>query len=235
MPTKSSAAPDPAALARLPLFHGLSTADLGLVAAAVRPVRFPAGAAVLTSEQPGEVAYVVQSGTLRVSVARADGSEAILALLGPGEVVGELALLDRAGRSADVVALEAATLLWLDRTTYLRLRDRNPLLGDNLAALLARRLRLANQQILALATLDVPGRVARQLLALAEAYGEPDSFGGVRISLRLTQSDLAGLVGATRVRVNQALGGFKRRGHLIEDRQHRVTLLDPAALEDYCR
>lgn len=232
MPTSRALEPD--AVAPLPLFRGLSPSELALVASALRPVRFPAGAAIMTAEQPGEVAYVVLGGTLRVSVARADGSEVVLALLGPGDIVGELGLLDRAGRSADVVALEAATLLWLDRPTYLRLRERIPTLADNLTALLARRLRLANQQILALATLDVNGRVAGQLLALADAYGEPVPAGGVRIPLRLTQSDLAGLVGATRVRVNQALGGFKRRGHLSEDRQHRVTLLDPEALAGYC-
>jgi CRP/FNR family transcriptional regulator, cyclic AMP receptor protein len=232
MPT--SRAPDPDALVPLPLFRGLSPSELGLVAAALRPVRFPAGAAVMTAEQPGEVAYVVQAGTLRVSLARADGSEVVLALLGPGEVVGEMSLLDQAGRSADVVALEAATLLWLDRATYLRLRERVPALADNLTALLARRLRLTNQQLLAVATLDVHGRVARQLLALADAYGEPVADGGVRVPLRLTQGDLAGLVGATRVRVNQVLVAFKKRGYLTEDRQHRVTLRDRTALAAYC-
>jgi CRP/FNR family cyclic AMP-dependent transcriptional regulator len=82
--------------------------------------------------------------------------------------------------------------------------------------------------------LDVHGRVARQLLALADAHGERDANGRVTIPLRLTQGDLANLVGATRVRVNEVLVGFKRRKYLSEDARHRVTILDRDALAAYC-
>lgn len=223
---------DPQTIAALPLFRGLSTAELARVNDLLGKTRFPAGATIMTATQPGEVAYVVLDGTLKVSVVQADGRELALAILGPGELVGELALADRGGRSADVVALEPATLFWLDRTQFGQLRREIPALTENLLTLLARRLRLANAQLQAIATLDVHGRVARQLLALADAYGEP-AIGGVRIPLRLTQGDLANLVGATRVRVNEVLVGFKRRRALSVDPRHRITIHDRDALAAY--
>jgi CRP/FNR family cyclic AMP-dependent transcriptional regulator len=223
---------DPRELEGLALFHGLSLPELGRINELLGRTRFPTGAAILTATQPGEVAYIVREGTLKVSVVQADGREVALALLGPGEIVGEISLADRGGRSADVVALEPATMLWIDRNTFGQLRREIPALTENLLILLARRLRLANAQLQAVATLDVHGRVARQLLALADTYGEerPD---GVVIPLRLTQGDLAGLVGATRVRVNEVLVGFKRRGYLEVDARHRVTIRNRDALADY--
>ncbi|MDP9471252.1 MAG: Crp/Fnr family transcriptional regulator [Chloroflexota bacterium] len=222
-------------LGGLPLFHGLPGADLARINDRLRSSRFTAGAPVLTASQTGEAVYIVRTGTLKVHIIREDGHEVTLALLGPGELVGEMALLDLGGRSANVVALESAELLWLDRATFHQLRRDIPLITDNLLAILARRLRLANAHFEALATLDVFGRVARQLIGLAEAYGEPVPGGGVRLPFRLTQGELANLIGATRVRVNQVLVDFKRRGYLTEDAGHRITVLNQAALEDFCR
>lgn len=216
----------------LPLFRGLTAAELVVACAALRLKRFPGGANVLSADLPGEIAYIVLDGTLKVSTLRADGTETILALLGPGEIAGELALLDQRHRSADVVALEQVRLAWFDREAYLRLRAGIPRIADNLALLLARRLRLANGQIQALATLDVQGRVARQLLALAELYGKPAPQ-GTMIDLRLTQSDLAALCGATRVRVNGALGAFKRLGYIGDAAGHRLVVVDASALSGY--
>jgi CRP/FNR family transcriptional regulator, cyclic AMP receptor protein len=223
---------DPNELGTLELFRGLSPAELARVNDLLGRTNFAAGATIFTASQPGEVAYVVLSGTLKVSVIQANGRELTLALLGPGEVVGELSLADRGGRSADVVALEPATLLWIDRGTLQQLRRDIPLVTENLLRLMARRLRLANAQLEAIATLDVHGRVARQLLALGDTLGE-QAPGGVRIPLRITQSELAALVGATRVRVNEVLVGFTRRQHIAVDAQHRITIRDPAALEAY--
>jgi CRP/FNR family transcriptional regulator, cyclic AMP receptor protein len=223
---------DPNELGTLELFRGLSPSELARVNDQLGKTNFAAGATIFTASQPGEVAYVVLNGTLKVSVIQTNGRELTLALLGPGEVVGELSLADRGGRSADVVALEPATLLWIDRSTLQQLRRDIPAITENLIRLMARRLRLANAQLEAMATLDVHGRVARQLLALADALGEnvPD---GVRIPLRITQSELAAHVGATRVRVNEVLVGFTRRKHIAVDAQHRITIRDRPALEAY--
>jgi CRP/FNR family transcriptional regulator, cyclic AMP receptor protein len=227
------AVPDANVLGALALFRGLSAAELARVNELLGRTRFPAGAMVMTATQPGEVAYIVLEGTLKVGVVQADGRELTLALLGPGEIVGELALADRAGRSADVEALEPATLLWLDQSAFRQLRREVPAVTENLLALLARRVRLTNARLLAMAMLDVHGRVSSQLLALADALGEPQPGGDVLIPLRLTQGDLASLVGATRVRVNEVLVGFKRRRYLSVDGRHRVTIHDRAALAAY--
>ena len=225
---------DPAGLKELPLFRGLSPAELARLNDLMGRTSFAAGASIVTVEQPGEVVYVVVSGTLKVHLTKLDGTEVTLALVGPGEIVGELSLVDRVARSATVTAMEPATLLWLDRAAFQACRQTMPALTDNLLGLLARRLRLANAQIQALATLDVYGRVARQVLAFAAAYGEEGADGAVRIPLRLTQSDLASLIGATRVRVNQVLVAFKKRGFLSTDAQYRITVHDAEALAEYC-
>jgi CRP/FNR family cyclic AMP-dependent transcriptional regulator len=225
--------PDVAELAKLELFRGLSASELTRVNDLLGRTRFPSGAMILTASQPGEVTYIILDGTLKVSVLERNGRELTLALLGPGEIVGELSMADRAGRSADVTALEPATLVWMDRHGFDQLRREIPAITENLLRLMARRLRLANAQLQAVATLDVHGRVARQILALGDALGEKQADGNVRIPLRITQSDLAALVGATRVRVNEVLVGFTRRGLLEVDSKHRITIRDRDELDAY--
>src|SRR5215203_3384376 len=225
--------PDAKDLGKLELFRGLSATELTQVNDLLGRTKFPTGAMILTADQPGEIAYIILDGTLKVSTIQSNGRELTLALLGPGEIVGELSLADRAARSADVTALEPSVLVWLDRGTFERFRRDIPAITENLLRLLARRLRLANAQLQAMATLDVHGRIARQLLALAGVLGEDLPDGGVRIPLRITQSDLAALVGATRVRVNEVLVGFTRRKVITVDRLHRITILDRDELEAY--
>jgi CRP/FNR family cyclic AMP-dependent transcriptional regulator len=228
-----TAVPDARELGKLDLFRGLSLTELTRVNDLLGRTKFPAGAMILTASQPGEIAYVILDGTLKVSTLESNGRELTLALLGPGEIVGELSLADRSGRSADVTTLEPATLVWIDRNTFDQLRREIPAITENLLRLLARRLRLANSQLQAIATLDVHGRIARQLLALADALGEELPDGSVQIPLRITQSDLASLVGATRVRVNEVLVGFTRRKHVAVDNKHRITIHDRKELEAY--
>ena len=225
--------PDPTQLANLDLFRGLSNSELTRVNDQLGRTKFPAGAMILTASQPGEVTYIILEGTLKVSVLERNGRELILALLGPGEIVGELSMADRAGRSADVTALEPATLVWMDRHGFDQLRREIPTLTENLLRLMSRRLRLANGQLQAVATLDVHGRVARQLLVLADTLGEALPNSAVRIPLRVTQSDLAALVGATRVRVNEVLVGFSKRGFIEVDAKHRITVKDRDELDAY--
>jgi len=227
---------DPVSLADLALFAGLPPAQLARLGELLRPLRLPAGAHCIAAEQPGEAAYVIVAGTVKVQLVQADGAEVLLTVRGPGELLGELALLDEGGRTADVVTLEPTRLLRLDRAALDECLATMPGLARNLLRVLARRLRVASAQIRALQTQDVLGRVAGQLLAYAEAYGVPAPDGrGVTIPVRLTQSDLASLVGASRPQVNQALGFYKGRGLLATDRQHRTTVRDPAALAVYCQ
>ncbi len=226
--------PSLGSLRRVPLFEGLTDEQLGALRESLHETAFPAGVDIMMEDQPGDLAYVILTGGVKIHVERSDGTQVILSLLGPGQVVGEMSLVDSLGRSASVATLEESRLLWMDREGFWELLRTTPRMTYNLVELLSRRLRLANAHVETLAALDVPGRLARVVLALAEEYGMPDPSGHVRVSLPLTQGDLAALVGASRVRVNQVLGAFRRRGLLsIED--HRFTVHDAQGLAARCR
>ena len=229
------APPDPDSLSGVSLFRGLSREEHSRFAPSVHRRTFPAGASVAVAGQPGEAVYVVLEGSVKASVLRPDGTEVILAVLGPGEVVGEMSPADSLGRSADVVTLEETTLLWMDRAAFRAGVDEAPKFARNLAGVLSRRLRLTNAHLIALASLDVPGRVASQLLALSREYGEKTPDGATRIPMRLTQSDLAALVGASRAGVNQALGYYKKRNLVSVGRDGRITVHDEPTLAQRAR
>jgi len=221
---------DPAALSEVALFRGLSSEQLSRLAARLHERAFPTGANVIIAEERGESAYVILGGSVKVYVTHTDGSEVILAILGPGEIVGEMSAADSLGRSASALTLEDSTLLWIDRETLLSGMEEMPSIARNLVGILSRRLRLANAHTRSLAALDVHGRIAAQLLAFAREYGKPLPEGGTLIPLRLTQTDLAGLVGASRVRVNQALGYYRKRGSISLNEDHRIIVHDEDAL-----
>ena len=224
--------PDAVALEAIPLFRGLTPAEQRHLHNLLGVKSFPAGASILTAEQPGDVAYIVLDGTVKVQVDRPDGTPVILAILRAGEVAGEMSLVDRLGRSATVVAMEQSTLAWLTNRDFWNCLRSMPTMTFNLAGIHSRRLRLANAHVVALATLNIEGRLADQLLALAEEYGEEEPDGGCRIPFRLTQGDLSALVGASRVRVNQILVAWKHDGYLAVDGRHVITLLNRRALAE---
>jgi len=220
---------DTDALARIALFEGLPRSELSRLLEHLHEMSFPAAAYVLFAEQPGEAVYVILSGSVKVHASRPDGTEVVLAVLGAGEVLGEMSAADSLGRSASVVALEDTDLLWMDRRTFRASVDSSTILARNLAEVLSRRVRIANSRLISLASLDVPGRVASELLSLAREYGQVTPE-GVRIPMRLTQADLAALVGASRVSVNQALGQFRKRELVSIGEDGRVILRDEEAL-----
>ena len=222
-------------LTPLSLCRGLNLEQLTTMAAHLHQRTAPMGTTLMMVEQAGEVAYLIHRGTVKISVDQADGTEVILSVRGPGELVGEMSLIDRQGRSANVVTLEKCTLLWVDRATFGDWLETMPVLTINLLRLLSRRLRLANARTLALATLDVNGRVARQILAFADEYGEPAGGPTVLIPLRLTQGDLAGMVGASRIRVNEAMVTYKRQRLISVDSHYQITVLNPPALARQCQ
>jgi CRP-like cAMP-binding protein len=219
----------PFSFGHAPLFKGLTDEELAELQRFLHPRTVAAGADILLEEQPGEVAYILLSGSVKIHLQQRDGSEVILAVLRAGEVVGEMSLVDTLGRSATVETLEPTRLLWMDRESFWRCLRTMPAMTYNLVELLSRRLRLADTHIEALASLSVPARIARHLLALAREYGEP-ADAGVTIPIPLIQSDLAAMVGASRASVNQALGSLRRRGILRTDGAHRITVLDLDAL-----
>ncbi|HLJ68086.1 MAG TPA: Crp/Fnr family transcriptional regulator [Chloroflexota bacterium] len=218
-------------LRAIPLFAGVSEDRLGWVRERLHRRHYGAGVHIVTACEVGTAAYIVISGTVKVYMDREDGTSVILAILGPGEIVGDMSLVDLLGRSATVITLEDTEVLSIDAAAFRACIRDIPGVAVNLATILSRRLRLANEQILALGTLDVYGRVARQIQVLAHEYGEPVTDGTL-IPIRLTQHDLADLVGASRVRVNQALGSLKRHGVISVDQRYRIVVHEPGALAD---
>ena len=232
-PTQTQIAPR--ALAELPLFHGLSLDQLLWLSEHLRYKTFPAEMGLITAEMPGEVVYIILRGTVKIHIEQVNGTDVVLAILGRGDTVGEMSLIDSAGRSASVLTLEASILLWMDRVSFQDALQRLPALALNLVRILAGRVRLADELIQALATLDVYGRVARQLLAFSEKYGEAASDGGILIPIHLTQGDIADLVGASRKRVNQVMVAFKQNDYLAVDPDGRITVRNREALARLCR
>ncbi len=223
-----------ALLARFPLFRDLKQDDLERLNGQWIRRQIKAGSNIITVLDRGDQVYVLVDGTVKIFVPQLDGREVILSFLGPGDTVGEMSLVDSAGRSANVVTMERTTCLTMDRASFHRTLLSTPQMAYNLARLLSRRLRLANEQIQALSTLDLKGRVARQILAFSDQYGV-EGPQGVRIPLRLTQSDLAAIVGASRERVNQVVVEFKNRGLITVDPGHRITLRQRQPLVDACQ
>ncbi len=221
-------------LGRINLFRDVPHTELRHISEWLHRKTFQAGAALMTADQSGEVVYFILSGTVKVYIEQADGSDVIISILGPGESVGEMSALDHPSRSASVTTLEESELLWLDRSTFRKFLMATPMLSHNLSCLLSARLRQANEQIQALATVDVECRVARQLIGFADKYGQPETDGNISIPVRLTQSDLANLVGATRESVNKIIVSYKERGYLSASRDHRWTIHNRQSLANRC-
>lgn len=195
---------------------------------------FASGTLLTSLEHPGAALYIVVQGSVKVFLNRDDGSEVIVALLGVGQTVGEMSLFLGSQRSTNAVTMERTTLLCMSGSDFEDTLKTLPRLSFNLNRLLSQRLNLANQQIVALSSLDVAGRLAREILAFAEQYGRDEERGRVRIPLRITQGDLASLIGTSRERVNQVMVRFKRRGYLTVDRAYHITVHDREALARSC-
>ena len=220
---------DPTFLRRIALFRDLELGDLAVLNGLMRRQDLPAGVRLMANDTPGDSAYVIRHGAVKVHVEQEDGRDVIVAILGPGEIVGEMSVIDSELRSGSVVTLEDSVVFWIDRDAFQNCLQTMPKLTLNLTEILTKRLRIANERIKALATLDVYGRVAQHLLVLANEYGEEVDTGTL-IPIRLTQGDLASLVGASRVRVNQALVLLKRRGGISTDQHHHITVHDEDVL-----
>lgn len=219
----------------LQLFSDLPQQELDHLSGMVHRTTVPAGTLLISASVPGEAIYFVVEGSLKVQLVSESGVELTSALLGPGEMVGEMSLANGHSRSANVITREETTLVWMERKAFLRSLDNSPALSRNLVRELTRRLEAANERLQALGTLDVTGRVARQLLELAERYGRPRPGQGTEIPLAVTQGEIAEMIAATRERVNQIVVRLKKAGVLSVDPQSRMTLHRPDVLADLCR
>ncbi|GAA4386206.1 Crp/Fnr family transcriptional regulator [Nocardia zapadnayensis] len=206
------------------LFNGLDDESTSALVKIMKPRSLRRGTALFHEGDPGDELYIVSTGKLKIGRESPDGRENLLSVVGPGEIIGELTLFDPGARSTTATAVSQTELLSLkheDLMTWLRER---PQAAMNLLKSLAQRLRRTNDIVGDLVFSDVPGRVAKSLLDLAERFGKqaPD---GTLVAHDLTQEELAQLVGASRETVNKALADFAARGWLrLEARA--VVILD---------
>ena len=222
---------DPHRLPKIALFDGLTPEQLAFLAEHARERSYRSGVTIVSQEEPGETFYVIQQGTVRISTSMPDGQQVFLALLAAGDTVGEMSLIDTGVRSADVVTQEPTTLIAINRIAFDYLMSTGSAFPRNLMRILARRLRLANVRIQAKCTLDVFGMVAFQIVEFAALYGEKQSDNAVLVPIRLTQQDIADLVGASRERVNQVMVAYRTKKYISIDSHYRITIHDLDALK----
>ncbi|HYK98449.1 MAG TPA: cyclic nucleotide-binding domain-containing protein [Candidatus Acidoferrales bacterium] len=222
-----------AVLLRSPLFAGLSPKMVASLQDRVRRRSFPAGTYLTREGEPADALLVIERGLVRVSRTSRQGRELVLDLLGAGELIGELGVLETSGtQTADAMAVDATSCVALGRDDLRALVRTTPELGLRLLATLVDQIHSKDEELAEVAFLDVPGRLAHKLLQLADRHGEKVAS-GVRITARVPQGELAAMVGSSRENVNRALGRFVASGAVAIDRGS-ITILDPDALRALC-
>jgi CRP/FNR family cyclic AMP-dependent transcriptional regulator len=211
-------------------FAHLPEEDLQELMAVAKKRIFRAGEVIFHRDDPGQVLYIIKEGKVKIAIIGPEGQEISLVILGKGEYFGEFALLDGLPRSADAIALERVECYTLQRSDFHRAILKNPRIAIHVMESLSRRLRNTDNMVEDLIFLDVYGRVAKKLLELAELHGV-QTPNGIRIDVRLTQQELASMVGASRESVNKVLGYFTDKGYISTDK-HRITLHRPAELKE---
>jgi CRP-like cAMP-binding protein len=211
-------------LAKAGLFQGVAADDAEALAAQFEYLDFPRGAVVFHEGEPGDSLYIVLAGKIKLGRRTADGRESLVAVMGPSDQFGELSIFDPGPRTTTAVAVTDVRLARMSKQALRSWIANRPQIAEQLLRVLARRLRRTNNHLADLIFTDVPGRVAKQLLQLAQRFGSVEG-GHLRVTHDLTQEELAQLVGASRETVNKALADFAQRGWLrLEGKS--VVILD---------
>jgi CRP/FNR family transcriptional regulator, cyclic AMP receptor protein len=213
----------------VPLFSGLDQDQLADVANRFSFRIFAPGVTIFHQDMPGTMLYLIDNGNVRVFSIGKTGQELTISIIGPGEIFGELALLDRKPHSASVVTLTETSVWMLQARDFDDLLEKYPSLMREINLMLVSRIRNTTHLVEAMTFEDILGRLAFQLLRLMEKYGQPQDE-GVFITIPLTQAELATLVGATREHVNKCIA-IMRTQNLITTEEARITLINPAGLK----
>jgi CRP/FNR family transcriptional regulator len=217
-------------LSRVPLFSELSREELERISRVSVARSFPAGVRVFHEGDHSDACYLVRKGDLRVTREHPDGRAIALATLGPGDIFGELAMLDGEARSASVETLTDSELLALPAADVRRLLADHPGISVKLIAALTKRLRETNERVARQSFQTVPSRVAGVLTQLIAE--ESATTGRQGITIRMTQADLAQLAGTSRESVSRFLATLERAG-VVRVGRGRVTVVEPRRLRAY--
>lgn len=210
------------------LFREFTPAELDELLTYARVERFRAHETVLLKGSPGTGMMAVIKGEIRISGPGADGREVIFNMLGPGDIFGEVALLDGGERSADATATVDTEVLVIERRNFLPFLERHPPVATKLLIALCAKLRRTTEQVEDLALLDLPARLAKKLLSLARTHGRQTER-GLQIETKLSQGELAKALGTTRESVNKQLARWQRDG-MIRVVDGAITLVDREGL-----
>ena len=217
-------------LGRVPLFAELSGEELERIGAVAIPRSYPKGVRVFHEGDHSDACYIVRTGDLRVTREHPDGRAIALATLGPGDIFGELAMLDGGTRSASVETLTDSELLALPASDVRRVIAAHGDIAAKLIVAITRRLRETNERVARQSFQTVPSRVAGVLSQLIAEEAIPEERRG--ITVRMTQADLAQLAGTSRESVSRFLATLERAG-VVSVGRGRVTVLEPRRLRAY--
>ncbi|WP_037144191.1 Crp/Fnr family transcriptional regulator [Rhodococcoides fascians] len=215
-------------LLRAGIFQRVEPSAVAALTKQLQSVDFPRGHVVFTEGDPGDRLFIIVSGKIKLGRRSPDGRENLLAVMGPSDMFGELTIFDPGPRTSTAITVTAVRAVSMDRVALKAWIDQRPDIAYQLLRVLARRLRRTNNNLADLIFTDVPGRVAKTLLELAQRFGIPEA-GSVRVVHDLTQGEIAQLVGASRETVNKALADFAHRGWVrVEGKS--VLISDPQRL-----
>jgi len=213
---------------KLPLFADLDDRELASVAAVAKSRRYAKDDVIFHADESGDVFCLIREGHVKVTMISPEGKEIILALLGPGDFFGEMALLDDEPRSATVIATEPLDLVTIWRSDFLQILQENFSIARKVLAEISRRLRSASSRIESLATMDVYGRLARFFLDIARDQGKVLENGYVAVT-RPTHQSIANMIGTSRETVSRLIHDLMRQGLLLSEGKTiylRKTALD---------
>jgi CRP-like cAMP-binding protein len=211
------------------VFSSLPAALLEELAGVCRLRKVERQAFVFHMGDEGDALFGVVQGLIRIWVPGTRGRELTLTLMEPGDIFGEIALLDGLERTANATAVVDSTLLVLDRSVFLKVLEREPSLSRHIIELLCEKLRGETTRIAEDAFFDLRVRLAKRLLSLLIGYGEPAKEGG-ELTLKMSQEELGNMLGVSREAINKQLSGWVRGG-LIAVKHGKITLLDREALK----
>jgi len=215
------------ALRQHPIFRDLEPEALDQLCRYAKHMVLKRGATLIAKDDPGNSLYVVISGTVKISVSSPDGRNAILNLIGPGDLFGEVSVLDGQPRSADAIANTNCEVFVIDRRDFLPFVRSQPTLAMKFIELLCAKLRWTSEQVEQVILQDLPGRLASALLGLIEKR-KPDPENH---TISITQQELSEMVGMTRESINKQLRAWVMRNY-VRLEHGAIVVLDPAALRD---
>jgi CRP/FNR family cyclic AMP-dependent transcriptional regulator len=224
---------DDQVLARAGIFQGVEADAVSALSDQLQPVHYPRGHVVFAEGEPGDHLYIIMSGKVKIGRRTMDGRENLVTIMGTSDMFGELSVFDPGPRTSSATTITAVRAVSMDRDALRMWIADRPEIAEQLLMVLARRLRRTNDNLVDLIFTDVPGRVAKLLLRLAQQFGTREGD-VLRVNHDLTQEEIGQLVGASREAVNKTLSEFTQRGWIhVEGKT--VVILDAVRLAKRAR